>query len=344
MMLTESKKRNERKMKKSSAAFSRGVAFTLLAVALALVPMGFADEEKPAVKADKVIKLSGYTQILGNVQKDAVDSVSIRRARFSLSVNLLKDVKAKFTIDAVRTPVLVDAFVDVSFAKYANLTFGQFFVPFGVESTTSTADLETINRSQPVEKLAPGRDIGTLGRDVGVMLSGNYSILNYSIGMFNGSGANKADTNDAKDFAGRIGVKPFDFLTIGASLYKGKYNTALAAPLLRRDRTGIDAGIALGNASLKGEYVWGYDGEADRRGWFVQAGWFILPKQLQIVAKFDTYDKDVDIANNRTSLYTAGLNWIFSDKTKIQLNYEYLRSELSETRNQALLVQFQVGF
>jgi phosphate-selective porin OprO/OprP len=332
---------------KTKRSFCRGAAFALLAVTLVLVPMGFAEEEKPAtppVRAAKPITLSGYTQILGTVQKEGVDSLAIRRSRFSLAVNLLKDVKAKFTIDVVRAPILVDAYVDVSFAKFANLRFGQFYVPFGVESTTSTADLDTINRSQPVEKMAPGRDIQTLGRDVGVIMTGKVSIFDYSLGLFNGAGANKADTNDEKDFAGRLGVKPLDFLTIGASLYKGKYNAAFGAPLNRRDRTGFDAGVALGNVSLKSEFLWCYDGDADRRGWFVQAGWFVVPEKLQIVAKFDTYDKDVHITDNRTNLYTAGLNWILSGKTKIQLNYESLRNELSETLNQALLVQFQTGF
>ncbi|MCX6564958.1 MAG: porin [Candidatus Aminicenantes bacterium] len=346
LKLMKSRKRIKGKALKPSAAVRGSVIFTLLAATLAMIPAAFAEDKPvpPAVTAGKAVKLSGYTQILGTLQKAGQDSLTVRRSRFSLSADLLKNFKAKFAIDVVRTPVLVDAMVDVIFAEYANLRFGQFMVPFGVESVTSTADLDTINRSQPVDKLAPGRDIGTLGRDVGVMMTGKVSVFDYSVGLFNGSGANKADTNDEKDFAGRVGVKPVDFLTVGASLYKGKYNSVVGAALDRRDRTGIDAAVALGDVSLKGEYIWGVDGKTDRRGWFVQAGWFVLPKQLQILAKFDAYDKDVDRADDGTNLYTAGLNWIFSDKTKIQLNYEYLRNELSQTVNQALLVQFQAAF
>lgn len=318
----------------------------LLTAVLALVPAVFAEEKTPppSVTAGKTLKLSGFTQVLGVLQDQGVDALSVRRSRFSLSADLSKRFKAKFTVDAVRNPILVDAMVDVVFAEYADLRFGQFRVPFGVENDTSSADLDTINFSQPVSKLAPGRDVGTMGRDVGAMLTGRISVFDYSLGLFNGAGANKTDTNDEKDFAGRVGVRPFDFLTVGASLYKGKADAAAGAPLIRRDRTGIHAGVSFGDVSLKGELIWAEDGDIDRRGWFVQAGWFVLPKQLQIVAKIDAYDKNTALSGDRTSLYTAGLNWIFSGKTKLQVNYEYLRNELEGTIRKALLVQFQAGF
>ena len=318
----------------------------LLIAVLALIPAAFAEEKTPppSVTAGKTLKLSGFTQVLGALQDQGVDALSVRRSRFSLSADLSKHFKAKFTVDAVRNPILVDAMVDVVFAEYADLRFGQFRVPFGAENDTSSAELDTINFSQPVSKLAPGRDVGTMGRDVGAMLTGQVSVFDYSLGLFNGAGANKTDTNDAKDFAGRVGVKPFDFLTIGASLYKGKADAAAGAPLIRRDRTGLHAGVSFEDVSLKGEMIWAADGEMDRRGWFVQAGWFVLPKQLQIVAKVDAYDKNTALDDDRTNLYTAGLNWMISGKTKLQVNYEYLRNELGGTVNKALLVQFQAGF
>jgi phosphate-selective porin OprO and OprP len=302
------------------------------------------DKPAPAVTAGKAFKLSGYTQILGTIQESGVDSAAVRRARFSLAGEIIKNLKAKFTIDVVRSPVLIDAQLDATFSEALNLRFGQFLVPFGVESSVSTADLDTINRSQPVDKLAPGRDIGTLGRDVGLALTGKYSLFDYTVGVFNGTGANKADTNDKKDFAGRLGIRPLEFLSVGASLYKGSYNTAVGAPSTRRDRTGIDAALIVGDVSVKGEFIWAVDDRIDKRGWFVQGGLFVLPKTIQVLAKFDAFDKDASAANDRTNLYTLGLNWFFADRTKIQVNYEYLRNESGRMANQSLLVQFQAGF
>jgi len=318
-----------------------GVVFMVLLYPLA----GFSeDKPAPAITASKSFKLSGYTQFLGTIQETGVDSATVRRMRFSLAGEIIKNLKAKVAIDLVRNPVLIEAQLDAAFSEFAGLRFGQFLVPFGVESAVSTADLDTINRSQPVDKLAPGRDVGTLGRDVGVALTGKISLFDYTVGLFNGTGANKADTNDKKDFAGRLGVKPLEFLSVGASLYKGSYNPAVGTPSTRRDRTGFDAGATFGDVSLKGEFVWALDDATDKRGWFAQAGWFVLPKTIQVLAKFDSFDKNVSAANDRTSLYTFGLNWFIADRTKLQVNFEYLRKESGRMANQALLVQFQAGF
>jgi phosphate-selective porin len=311
-----------------------------------LYPLAGFSEDKPApaITASKSFKLTGYTQFFGTIQETGVDSAAVRRARFSLSGEIIKNLKAKVAIDLVRSPVLVEVQLDAAFSEALNLRFGQFLVPFGVESAVSTADLDTINRSQPVDKLAPGRDVGTLGRDVGVALTGKISLFDYTVGLFNGTGANKADTNDKKDFAGRLGVRPLDFLSVGASLYKGSYNTAVGTPSNRRDRTGLDAEATFGDLSLKGEYVWAIDDATDKRGWFAQAGWFVLPKTIQVLAKFDSFDKNVSAVSDRMSLYTFGLNWFFAERTKLQVNFESLRTESGRMANQTLLVQFQAGF
>jgi len=334
----------KKRILKEPAAGKRLVFFAAVILSTGVLAGFGEDKPTPAVTASKALKLSGYTQLLGTVQESGVDSLSVRRSRFTLAGEILKNLKAKVAIDIVRSPVLVEAQFDAVFTDFAGLRFGQFLVPFGVESSVSTAELDMINRSQPVEKLAPGRDVGTLGRDVGLALTGKISLFDYTVGVFNGTGANKADTNDKKDFAGRLGIRPLEFLSVGASLYKGSYSATAGAPLTRRDRTGIDAGLTCGTVSLKGEYIWAVDDATDKRGWFAQAGWFVLPKTLQVLAKFDGFDKDISAASDRTNLFTIGLTWFFADRTKIQVNYEYLRKESGRMVNQALLVQFQAGF
>jgi len=346
MKLMKPRKRIEGKANKSPVAVRCGVIFALLAAIPAMIPAGFAEDKPvpPPVTSSTAFKLSGYSHLLGTIQKTGADSVSVRRVRFTLAAEIVKNLKAKVQVDVGRAPSLIDAQFDYSFSEFAGLRFGQFYVPFGVESTTSTSSLDFINQALAVEKIAPGRDVGTQGRDIGAILTGKYSIIDYNFGLFNGPGANKAETNDTKDFAGRLGVKPFDFLSAGASYYKGKFCAMSGGPAVRRDKTGFDVSLAFGDVSLKGEYLRAYDDKTDKDGWFVQAGWFVLPKTVQILAKYDAYDVNMDKADDGLRLYTAGVNWFFTDKTKIQFNYEYLRNELSQTVNQALLVQFQAGF
>lgn len=334
-------------MEKKAKRNSRRLVFALLAAALTLVPAGFAEEKKPeapAVTSSTAFKLSGYAHILGTVQKTGYDTVSVRRVRFTMSAEILKNLKAKVQVDVGRAPSLVDAEFNYKFSDFLGLRFGQFYVPFGVESTTSTAALDFINQSIAVEKLAPGRDIGTQGRDVGAILTGKYSIFDYNFGLFNGPGANKTETNDEKDFASRFGIKPFDFLSVGASFYRGQATLTTGAPTVARNKTGFDAALSFGDVSLKGEYIRATDDKIDKDGWFVQAGWFVLPKKVQVLAKYDQLDTNLDAAKDGLRLFTAGVNWFFSDKSKIQFNYEYLRNEKSETVNQAFLVQLQTGF
>jgi len=320
------------------------IAVAALAATLSSFSFAQNTAEPPAVTSSKAFKLSGFSHILGTIQQTGLDSVSVRRVRFTLSAEIVKNLKAKVTIDAIKSPILIDAQFDFAFAKHIGLRFGQFYVPCGVESTTSTSELDFINQSLAVDKLAPGRDTGAQGRDIGAILTGSTSIFNYNFGLFNGPGANKAETNDQKDFAARLGIKPFDFLSLGASYYKGRFSATSGAPAVRRDKSGLDVAVFIGDVSLKGEYLWAVDDHTHKSGWFAQAGWFVLPKKLQVLAKFDAFDKDTDAADDRADLFTAGLNWFFSDKTKLQVNYEVASNELSETVNKAFLVQFQVGF
>ncbi len=319
---------------------------TALLVLLLSASSAFAQEAAapPAVTSNKAVKLSGFLQFLGKKQETGVDAVSVRRARLSLAIDLTKSLKAKFVIDAVRTPVLIEAQVEAAFSNAAIVRFGQFYIPFGFESTTSASDLDMVNYSSSVEKLAPGRDLGTFGRDAGATLNGKYSIFDYSVGFFNGSGANKADTNDKKDFAGRIRIRPFDFLSLGASLYRGLYSPAAGTPAVTRDRTGLDASVSVGRAALKGEAIWAVDEAVEKFGWFIRGTYFLVPKKLQAAVMFDAFDRNRDLGGDRQDVFSFGVNWFFSDKTKIQINYEYSENELAQKLNRAFLVQFQAGF
>jgi phosphate-selective porin len=331
---------------KIKTGLKTAAAWGLIIGSLALPGTVLGQDKKEAspLMAAAPFKLTGFGQFLYTAWDKGVDGFHARRIRFSLGGELFKNVNYKIQVDAVKSPILIDALVEFKFSSAVGLRVGQFKVPFSMENMTSGADLDTINRSQPEEKLAPGRDIGANGRDIGAALFGKRSVLEYALGVFNGSGINRNDINSEKDLGGRLVVRPAEFLAFGAAFYKGRTSVATGSAAYDRNRTGLELAVLRGPFSLKSEYIFAKDDKLERSGWYVQAGWFLMPAKLQVLLKLDAYDKDRKTSDNRTNLWTAGLNWFWTAKSKLQVNYELYKLEGGKTDNSAFLVQLQAGF
>jgi phosphate-selective porin OprO/OprP len=332
---------------KAAAALGLIIGFLALPGA---VP-GQDKKEPTPLAVSAPLKLTGFSQFLFTAwDKDAdssgarINSFSARRVRLTLSGELFKNVSYKLQVDAVKSPMVLDALVEFKLVPEVGIRVGQFKVPFSQESLASSSDLDTINRSTPEEKLAPGRDNGMNGRDIGAALFGKYSVFEYTLGVFNGSGIDKKDDNDKKDIGGRLLIRPVDFLAVGAAFYRGQRFMSAGQPGLDRNRTGLELAVLHDPFSLKSEYIFAKDDKLERSGWYVQGGWFLMPKKLQAVLKVDAYDKDRNIADNRMNLWTVGVNWFFTAKSKLQVNYELYKLEGGKTDNSAFLVQLQAGF
>lgn len=336
-------------MARRKSAASRRILILILSVFLVGFPAansGEAQEKKDqgAIASSPSFRLSGYTQFLYTSWEKGTDSFSIPRARLTLTGELLKNVRFRLQADAVKSPVLIDANVDFLFHPAYGLRIGQYYVPVSLENNTSDADMETVLRSQVVNALAPSRDIGSQGRDIGAMFMGRSSIAEYYLGVFNGAGINKLDTNKAKDLAGRLILHPSAALAVGGSFYKGRHNPVQDGPDLIRNRLGLEAAWLPGRFSLKSEFLSAKDDQTSRSGWYLQSGYFVHPKKLQAILKWDTYDQDLDAAADRADLLTLGVNWFLKEKTKLMVNYQLYRKEGEGTTNQSISVQFQAAF
>jgi phosphate-selective porin OprO/OprP len=325
--------------KKAGAA-----ALMLLLLAGASFAQDKDKKESPSLAISKAFKLSGWTQVQVVDWKTGVDSFSVRRSRLTLSGDIMKKMHYKIQMDIAKTPTLLDASVDYEFSKAFQLRAGQFMVPFSLENVTGTSDVDMVNRSQPEEKLVPGRDNSAQGRDVGISVFGTYSVVDYTVAVLNGAGINKADTNSHKDLAGRVVFRPLEHLAVGGSYYLGKQSATPEAPLVTRDKAGLELALVYPRASLKAEYFYAKDDVISRNGWYVQGGYFVLPAKVQVLLKADAVDMNTDLAGDRISRYTAGVNWFIAGKTKLQVNYEIYDGELEKNDNHAILAQFQVAF
>lgn len=334
----------------------KGLAAALVLLLVLTAGALFAEDQSAnqPLTTSVPLKLTGYTQArFGLVNDDYTtlfnnsgpSSFQLYRARFGFEGEIFKGIRYKFLFEAARTPLLLDAMIEFSLVKNGYLRVGQFKVPFSQENLISAAYLDTINLSQVVNKLAPGRDDGANGRDIGALADYRYETVEVTAAVLNGSGINKADPDAKKDIALRATWAPLSYLTVGVSEYIGHTIPATAAsPIFKRDRTGLELAVNYDRYMVKGEYIYAVDNIKDASGFYLMGGYYILPKKLQAIVRYDMLDPDLNLAGNRSTIFLGGLNYFFAPKTKIQLNAELGKLEDQNLVFSALLAQFQIGF
>ena len=97
-------------------------------------------------------------------------------------------------------------------------------LPFSAESIVSDNLNGPVARSRAVLSLAPGRDTGVQGRDVGVQTFGGIQgrsgpVVEYSVGVFRGQTFVSAPKNHYNATAGRMIVHPMHGVSLGADWY-----------------------------------------------------------------------------------------------------------------------------
>ncbi|MCJ7679722.1 MAG: OprO/OprP family phosphate-selective porin [Candidatus Aminicenantes bacterium] len=309
------------------------------AVILLTAVLGVRAEAKDSTP---VLQWSGY----GHVQYDSVegsaDSFRIRRARVAARWTILENLRCKILVETVQNPILLDFQLDWKWNDAAALRLGQFKVPFSMENLLSSSDLDTVNRSNTVEKLCPGRQNGAKGRDIGAALTGGLSQFQYTVALFNGSGINRVDTDSRKDISARLVYSPSSRLVVGLSYYNGE--DPFFGTNSDMSRTGLELALELENLFLRGEAILGQDSGIDRLGWYVMTGLDLLENKLRVIARYDRLDWNTEIPADSLDTITLGGAWILSGKTKMMLNYESRRNRAVDSTIAALLAQFQVSF
>ena len=301
-------------------------------------------KEQPVTGSTK-IKLSGWAQTRYTNGVGTTNPLEIRRARLAVDGNLTPKASYRVQIDAVRSPVLLDARFDYAPRPYAKVTVGQFKIPFGQENLTTARDLISIERSLVGLSLVPGRDTGNNGRDIGLQLAGNIvrgdgrPVFDYAVGFFNGAGINRRDDNRRKDVGGRLVFYPF----AGFSLAGDYYNGASGEKEVSRERAGVEVAYARKLYSLRGEYIWGHDGPVRKYGWYSQFAYRFRPK-WEALARFDTYDPKRRAGKDVTNTYLFGVNWYLLNWVKLQANYGLVDEEARTNLTNLFLSQVQFQF
>jgi phosphate-selective porin len=312
------------------------------------------------------LSIGGYTQLRYQSlqEKGKPDGFDIRRARLDIRGNFSPEWEYRLQADFAVATKLIDAYFVYKPYDYLKITGGQFIIPVSLENITADSSLETIDRAQ-VTGLA-GRNKGAIGdqngRDIGVQASGslfktdsNRFLLDYSIAYFNGQGINiAADKNEAKDIATRVVVHPYDFLDFGVSYSNGKDTWTTIAKDQKHILFGADLAINYADFSLRTEYLQAQEGtyvvsgktkDLLKNGWYAQLGYFALPKKLQVVVKYDTFDPTKDNPKNDIStFYTLGANLYPNSFVKFQINYKHKVEEGNSLNKDEIVAQIQLKF
>jgi phosphate-selective porin OprO and OprP len=327
----------------------------------AMVKQQKADSVKKSfwISAARQMQLTGFTQLRYQLMDEdgKNDGFDLRRARLRLKGDISPVFGYNVQVDLAVKPKLLDAFGEVRIAGFLIITAGQFLIPFSLENLTATAKLDFIERAQAVESMVGfSKDVtgNQYGRDIGIMAGGSIiknmdrSVLEYRLGIFNGSGINIPDTaNEAKDIVARLILNPAKGLSFGISGYNG-WDKAIypdePGKSQVRNRLGIDASYVADRVSLKGEFIKGRDGVTDKQGWYLQAGYFLVSRRLQMLARYDTYDPNLSITDNISTLYVIGANLNFNSWSRLQVNYTFRQEEGPAVNNNVFAMQFQIGF
>ncbi|MCM8821977.1 MAG: porin [Candidatus Omnitrophica bacterium] len=321
------------------------------------------DAEKNSIKtaAAKNMKIGGYGQIrYDNYEyKGKIDEFYAKRVRAAISGDIIDNVAYKIEFDLVKgknNDLLTDAWVKFTHFPQANITLGQFKIPYSEEYLTSSSALDTIERSLPVGKISQEYDRG-------IMVSGDLfdKIVNYGVALVNGAGPNTSDDNESKDIVARLVFSPWakssnalSGLMVATAYQTGEQKTGANAE--DRVRNVFTLKYNYKNFRALAEYL---TQDVEKKatnvstksdGYFVQVAYnFPLSNSNSIepVLKYEVYDPNTKVSKNTQTIFTTGLNYYLGKNVKFSTNYRWRSDDKGgkiETNSNEWFSQVQIKY
>jgi hypothetical protein len=340
------------------------------------------DVEKLLVRRGRfTLAMGGMIQVqgafyVGNgarmAEKDPAEAAGfrIRRARFGLAGELVRDVGYYLAVDLKDTVVaalggdrgseILDAKIVWHRFPWLRVSAGLTKVPFSAFSLMSSSRMMMIERPLLASWLTPEYRAG-------MNVEGTWRGLQYAAGIFNGSeGATSGNRLAGVAGSFRLQYTIFDqppsFVPRGFNLTVGGAYMIDDQPSVLIHRVAGGLTLRIPRATLMGELIWlkskphdapateADSGEVRRWGTAGELGVFLLPGRfqelLQAAFRYE-YFKDSDLATfGKQQLFTAGLNaYFYQHNLKLQVNY-IRRHELSgpQVPNDIGFAQLQAAF
>lgn len=351
-------------------------AVILAAIILLPVP-GIAEDLTMDQKVDRLWKQSDLIRVGVNALQlqyasdeskgipngTGSSTLFIRRAELYAKGSLQENLSYEFVYDlSASTDPVRDAFVDLKMIPMVDIRLGQFRIPFGIETQTSSKKLLFIDRmliTNPDNEQTSSKGLTSVKsgfvqeRDLGLRLSGRPMTepigIDYAIAVINGSDKNTTDKNDKKEIVGRLGISLMKGLTIGGSGYFGKSpekdtTGAFTGENIQRNRMGADLEFRpMEPLLVRTEYISGKDNTVKFNGYYALIA-YRLPINVEPVARYEHLDPDTGKSNNGITRTTLGVNYYLVGYTKVQVNYEIRDDKANSKVDNMALAQIQISF
>jgi len=256
------------------------------------------------------------------------------------------------------------------------ITIGQFKVPLGRQSMTSSGHLQFADRSLLDLEF-------TRGRDIGIQINGRLANdkVEYFAGTFNGNSASRSSNDNTKlQYNARLSFEPFGKVSYSEVAFEGwdKPLLAIAGQFENNDLSGATNLTDFNTTILSGDLMFKYKGFSffaeyyDRKrkpeavsgsssatsgpaalagstfksnGFNMEAGFFLKRDKIEIAGRYAAYDPSDLVPSNTHSEKGGVLNYFILKHTlKVVADFRALKDELVKETNKELRIQAQVIF
>lgn len=309
----------------------------------------------------------------GDYGKRDTQNMDVRRARLCFGGNIYSKMTHYYIeLDGDSFDVGVrDFYVYWTPMPELNAKLGYFKVPFNQQRMTTSGKLLLQDRSIASEQFDQDRDYGF---DIyGKPFEGH---MEYHAAMFQGAGEDDDDrgTEDNLDnelmYVFNVRYNPFGkYDTVDESDLKftETFKASVAASVVVnpkvKDEKLVDSDGILGVVELSMKYrgiSWHNEffarsddpesgGETvDSNGFFSQAGYFVIPKKLEIAARYSMLDPNDDVSDDLQREYTGGINYYLrGHRSKIQTDVGHFVTEEGDDQDKnenRIRLQYQIIF
>lgn len=261
----------------------------------------------------------------------AIGSFDVARLRLTLSGGAYRPwLRYSFQLEMGRTSgandsKIKDAYLELRPAgKPYRVQLGQMKAPFSLQQLTSSGRLQFVERALTDSKFVPSRDTG-----VQVLGTIGSPKVGYGAGVFNGAGEALPQNNGSLLYVGRVHLNPLGayapaegaldslakpVLHVGGGFHAGKAirgRTAAGIVQDADDQTAVNGEVAYktGRVFAAAEYFWMRDQQRnpvagrdiDSRGTYVQAGYMVVPRRIEVGARFSSVDGDTRVDDSNVS-------------------------------------------